>query len=84
MKKLMEGVQQKLIALEVKGNKVKEEILLTAKEERGDIGIKQLAITVGVIVIVGAAVMAFKDSIGDILNNVWEWLFEDVIKQIGQ
>ena len=81
MKKLLEGMEQKMIALKVK---VGSEFIRTVKEEKGDIGIKQLAITVGVIVIVGAAVIVLKDSIGDIINNIWEWLFEDVIKKIGE
>lgn len=81
MKNLFEKMEQKMIELKVK---VSNELSRTAKEERGDIGIKQLAITVGVIVIVGAAVIVLKDSIGDIINDVWEWLFEDVIQKIGE
>ena len=62
---------------------IKDEVNQTKEEERGNIGIKQLAITVGIIIIVGAAVGVFKDDIGTIINAVWKWLFEDVIKKIG-
>lgn len=64
--------------------RIKDEVQQTKEEERGDIGIKQLAITVGVIIIVGAAVVGLKDNIETILDAVWKWLFEDVIQKIGQ
>lgn len=64
--------------------RIKDEVEQTKEEERGDIGIKQLAITVGIIILVGAAVMFFKDNIGTMLEKVWQWLFEDVIQKIGQ
>lgn len=64
--------------------RIKDEVQQTKEEERGDIGIKQLAITVGVIIVVGAAVVGLKDSIGTMLDAVWKWLFEEVIQNIGQ
>ncbi len=70
--------------LRLMGIKMQLELERVVKEERGDIGIKQLAITVGVIIVVGAAVLILKDSIGDIIDSVWEWLFEDVIQKIGE
>lgn len=63
--------------------RIKDEVQQTKEEERGDIGIKQLAITVGVIILVGAAVIALKTNIGTMLEDVWEWLFKDVIQKIG-
>lgn len=63
--------------------RIKDEVQQIKEEERGDIGIKQLAITVGVIILVGAAVLALKTNIGTMLSGVWDWLFKDVIQKIG-
>lgn len=75
-------MQQLMTQVKYIGNKVKSGLKRWLQDESGEIGIKQLAITVGVIIIVGAAVIVLKDSIGDIIESVWDWLF-DIIKEIG-
>ena len=69
-------MQQLMTQVKYAGNKVKSRLKRRLQDERGEIGIKQLAITVGVIIIVGAAVIVLKDSIGDIIESVWDWLFD--------
>lgn len=52
------------------------------KDERGDIGVKQIAITVGVIVLVASVVSYFKsgETIGGWISDVWEYIFKDIIQ----
>jgi hypothetical protein len=49
------------------------------KEESGDFGIKQIAATVAVIVIIGFIVTAIQTNIGTWVNQVWT-LFMDQIR----
>lgn len=84
MKALVNQVKEKMAIWGLRTQlKIQEELKITMQEERGDIGIKQLAITVGVIVVVGAAVVAFKDNIGTLLEEVWDWLFETIQDMVG-
>ncbi|WP_410771618.1 TMEM14 family protein [Fontibacillus sp. BL9] len=54
------------------------------KDETGDIGIKQIAITVAVIVLVGGVISFMKDgsTISGWISSVWNWLFEDILKKM--
>lgn len=51
------------------------------KDESGEIGIKQIAITVAVIVILGFVIMIFRDGplLNDWLEDIWE-IFTNAIK----
>lgn len=52
------------------------------KDERGDIGIKQIAITVGIIVIIAFAIGLIKDSfLEGWIKDVWK-MFMDAIKDM--
>lgn len=42
------------------------------KDETGDIGIKQIAITVGVIVLVGMSISIINGKMGDWFEDIWE------------
>jgi len=51
------------------------------KGNRGDFGIKQIAVTVGVVVLIGVVVNFMSDKwLTDRVNDVWTWLWNDVIK----
>lgn len=76
-------MKEMLNKLTLMGIRMKLEMEKTLHEERGDVGIKQLAMTVGIIIVIGAAVLMLKDNIGKIIEDVWKWLFEDVIQKIG-
>lgn len=41
------------------------------KDETGDIGIKQVAITVGVIVLVGLSISIIQGKMGDWFEDIW-------------
>ncbi len=68
MNKIIDKVE--LMAL-----KMKEELSRLVNEERGDIGVKQLAITVGVIIVIGAVVAVLTGKMDGIVTDVWDWLF---------
>lgn len=51
------------------------------KDETGDIGIKQIAITVGVIVLVGLSISIIRGKMGDWFDDIWE-IFTGYIKEI--
>lgn len=55
------------------------------KDERGDIGVKQIAITVGVIVIVAGVVSVLSNGtlISKWIGDVWTFIFDEVIKPIA-
>lgn len=63
--------------------KVSEQLHITAKEEAGDFGIKQLAVTVAVIVIIGFVITFMQENMDEILTQVWDWLFETIQKMVG-
>lgn len=62
--------------------KIKSKIKRFLKEERGDIGIKQIAITVAVIVVIGAAMTIIKGTfLQTWIGDVWD-MFIDQIKDL--
>ena len=65
------------------GVKMKLELNRLVEEERGDIGIKQLAIAVGVIIVIGAVVTALTGEMDSIVKDVWDWLFDTVQSLTG-
>lgn len=49
-------------------------------EEKGEVGIKQIAITVGVIILIGVVVTYLQGGVlVGWVDDVWEFLFEDLI-----
>jgi len=51
------------------------------KDNRGEFGIKQIAITVAVVIAVGIIVQFLSGGwLTDRVEDVWTWLWEDVIK----
>lgn len=64
------GIQARLMA-----TKIGSEVERTLKDEQGDIGIKQLAITVGIIILVGVVVVSLKDFAPEAIEKVWDWLW---------
>lgn len=71
MKKLVEKVELAKIKLDVAMKNFME-------EERGDFGVKQIAIAIAVIILIGAAVSFLKGNIGTMVEGVWDWLFEQI------
>ncbi|WP_238655344.1 hypothetical protein [Paenibacillus piscarius] len=49
-------------------------------EERGDIGVKQIALTVAAIVIIGAAIAIVNRNLGDWISDVWDMFMEQIKK----
>ncbi len=72
MNKIISTISNRVSLLKLK---VKGELKLLLNEERGDIGIKELAIAVGVIIVIGAAVAVLTGNMQDIVEDVWDWLF---------
>ncbi|MEK4854755.1 hypothetical protein NST04_33305 [Paenibacillus sp. FSL H7-0756] len=52
-------------------------------EERGDIGVKQIALTVAAIVIIGAAIVIVQDNLGTWIGDIWK-LFMNQIEKFTQ
>lgn len=52
-------------------------------EERGDIGVKQIALTVAAIVIIGAVIVIVQDNLGTWISDIWN-LFMEQIKKFTQ
>ena len=50
------------------------------KEEKGEFGVKQIAVTVAVIVVIGVIVTVFKDQSDSWIGQVWDFLFEQIEK----
>ncbi|MFP4697779.1 MAG: hypothetical protein ACLFMO_03640 [Eubacteriales bacterium] len=48
------------------------------KEEKGDFGVKQIAGTVGVIVIIGLVIAAIQGQIGTWVDQVWNIFIEQI------
>lgn len=54
------------------------------KDERGDFGVKQLAITVAVIVVVGIILSILQGGmLNDMVNTVWDFLWEQIQNLMG-
>lgn len=64
--------------------RAKDELHKLYGGENGEIGIRQIAITVGVILVVGAGATALSSNIGTKIDDLWDWLFEKVIKPIAE
>lgn len=64
--------------------KIKVDVALRnlMKEERGDFGVKQIAMVVAVIIVIGFVIAALKTIMPDVVDDVWEFLFNQ-IKGIG-
>lgn len=64
--------------------KVVTEVKYMLEEEKGEFGIKQLAITVGVIVIVGFVITLLQGGLlAGWINQVWTFLFETIQDMVG-
>lgn len=52
------------------------------KSNKGEFGVKQIAATVAVVVLIGFIVQFMTDGwLSDRVGDVWTWLWEDVIQQ---
>ena len=58
--------------------KVKNKIRNFLKDQSGDFGIKQIAITVAVIVIIGLIIGVVDGRIGDWVEQVWDMFLEKI------
>lgn len=58
---------------------MKNKIKTLINNERGDFGIKQIAVTVAVIVIIGFAVTAIRGLLPNWITQIWD-MFIDQIK----
>lgn len=63
--------------------RVRQEVHHTAEDERGEFGIKQLAITVAAIVIIGFVITFMQGNMDTILQEVWDWLFDTIQGMVG-
>ncbi|GGG05754.1 hypothetical protein GCM10010912_58000 [Paenibacillus albidus] len=50
------------------------------KEERGDIGVKQIAGTVAVIVIIGLVITAVQGNLSEWIDQIWTLFIEQIEK----
>ncbi len=66
----MEMIKEKL---QLVGIRLSAELNRLKNEERGDIGLKQIAITVGVIVIVGIAVSGIGAKVPEMVQDVFDF-----------
>lgn len=77
MKKIIE-------MMEVAKFKVMAEARNMVEEEKGDFGIKQLAIVVGVIVIVGFVIGLLQAGLLETwIGQVWDFLFNTIQGMVG-
>lgn len=64
--------------------KVVTEVKYMLEEEKGEFGIKQLAITVGVIVIVGFVISILQGGLLEgWIGEVWTFLFDTIQDMVG-
>ena len=69
----MEMIKEKL---QLAGIRLRAEVNRLMNEERGDIGLKQIAITVGVIVIVGIAVRGIGANVPEMVQDVFDFFMK--------
>lgn len=69
----MEMIKEKL---QLVGIRLSAELNRLKNEERGDIGLKQIAITVGVIVIVGIAVSGIGAKVPEMVQDVFDFFMK--------
>lgn len=57
--------------------KRKNAVVSMIMNNRGEFGIKQIAMTIGIIIVVGAAVTFITSGtfLGTAIGDVWDWLF---------
>lgn len=48
------------------------------KEERGDVSIRGIAITVGIIIVVGFAITFLRTNTGNFIQDTWDMLLEKI------
>ncbi len=55
-------------------------------DERGDVGIKQIAVTVGVIILIGVVVNSLKDgtTLSKWVTDVWDFVFQKIKSVFGE
>lgn len=58
--------------------KLQEKVTGFIKEERGDVGVKQIAITVAIIVILGFVISAFQTKMPNFVQDIWDMLKEKI------
>lgn len=58
--------------------KVKTKVLSVMKNERGDISVKTIAITVAIIVVIAAAMTYMKDEIPTWIDQIWDFVVEQI------
>ncbi len=64
----------------------RKEFISRLKSSRGDIGIKQIAVTVAVIVVIGAAVTIITGNGGTLsgwINQIWTMLIDYIETNVG-
>jgi hypothetical protein len=60
---------------------MKSKIKMLLKDERGEFGIKQIALTVAVIVVIGFAITAIQGLLPGWITQIWT-MFIDQIKKL--
>ena len=58
--------------------KVKNRMKRFLKDQSGDFGVKQIAITVAVIVVIGFIIGVVQGRIGDWVEQVWDMFLEKI------
>jgi len=56
---------------------LKNSIKKFLKDERGEFGVKQIAYTVAVIVVVGLVLAILRDQMEGIVTTIWNFLWEE-------
>ncbi|HOM02747.1 MAG TPA: hypothetical protein PLH43_07970 [Acetivibrio sp.] len=63
---------------------VKKSVKKFLKDERGEFGVKQIAITVAVIVVVGLILSILRGGLlREIVNDVWDFLWTQIKEMMG-
>lgn len=62
---------------------MKADFIRLLKSERGEFGIKQIAITVAVIVLIGLLVTVIDTNLGTWIGEVWDMLIDKIEDLIG-
>lgn len=57
---------------------MKSKIKAFLKEEKGDFGVKYIAMTVAVIVLIGVAITVIGDNLGTWIPNIWDMFIEKI------
>ena len=60
------------------GLRIKLELNRLLNEERGDIGVKQLAVAVGVIILIGVVITVLTDNMDTFVDDIWKILKEQI------